>query len=475
MNNIVILAALFGLMPIGTASILYASFRGQGDTSANYFLFAEVIILPGILLVMLTNLDPYFNQPLAFFFCNSLINISELGVIFSIYALSKKPNKKLFYLAVIGIFIYSSIAEYARIKVNPIFPLLMVSLLSAAFSFATYGICKTFKDIELQNNLFLKWFGRLEIGLGLFSVLRACSYFSSTPISSQNPPAIVSLLFAIFAALCIFRYISYHSLRISWVDPRTSAQNALNANLAKALQEKDQLLHSLIASNRVLGISALANSLAHQLSQPLTGIALQTETLKRNLAESNPNEASVKSLNKITRQLSKLSELVKNLRQLFSFKTHQFQEINLQEITEEVLEIVEPALRENQIQLIKQYDGDVRVHGDAIQIQQVLINLFNNAIDAINLSKLPAREIKLTISTLDGYGIISIADSGTGVDANLLPNIFDLYKTTKNDGLGVGLWLNKIIIDKHKGKISVLNGKNGGAIFKVAIPAAINS
>ena len=475
MNNIVLLAALFGLMTIGTASILYASFKGQGDISANYFLFAEVSILPGILLVMLSNLDPHFNRPLTFYFCNSLINISEVGVIFSIYALTKKPSRKSFYLAIFGVFAYSALSEYARIKINPIFPLLMVSLASAALSFATYGLCKSLKDSELQNNLFLKWFGRLEIGLGLFSLLRAGSYFSSTPISSQNPPTAVSVLFAIFAALCIFRYISYHSLRISWVDPRTSAQNALNINLAKALQEKEQLLHSLIASNRVLSISALANSLAHQLSQPLTGIALQTETLKRNLAESNPDEASVKSLNKISRQLSKLSELVKNLRQLFSFKTHQFKNINLQEITNEVLELVEPALNENQIQLVKQYEADVRVYGDAIQIQQVLINLFNNAIDAINLSNLPTREIRLSISMEDAYGLISIEDSGTGVEVNLLPNIFDLYKTTKNDGLGVGLWLSKTIIDKHQGKIAALNSKNGGAIFKVSLPAVLGS
>ena len=110
--------------------------------------------------------------------------------------------------------------------------------------------------------------------------------------------------------------------------------------------------------------------------------------------------------------------------------------------------------------------------GDAIQIQQVLINLFNNAIDAIANDNSSRREIKLTIVSDHQFASISIEDTGTGIDPNLLPTIFELYKTTKAEGLGVGLWLSKTIMDKHHGRISASNSADGGAIFTVQIPLA---
>ena len=108
--------------------------------------------------------------------------------------------------------------------------------------------------------------------------------------------------------------------------------------------------------------------------------------------------------------------------------------------------------------------------GDAIQIQQVLINLLNNAIDAIAAANPISREIKLTIS-LDGlYVFINIEDSGSGIDSNLLPSIFQLFKTTKEEGLGVGLWLSQTIIHKHQGFITAANSTSGGALFSIRIP-----
>jgi signal transduction histidine kinase len=162
--------------------------------------------------------------------------------------------------------------------------------------------------------------------------------------------------------------------------------------------------------------------------------------------------------------------LVQNLRQLFGSKIEKFEPINLQKICNEVLEIIKPTLQSKRITLLKQYETNPIVFGDGIQLQQVLINLFNNAIDAINESNSDVREILITISNNESYACLSVADSGSGINPTVFESLFELYKTSKPSGLGVGLWLSKTIIERHQGKIAASNYERGGACFEIQIP-----
>jgi C4-dicarboxylate-specific signal transduction histidine kinase len=162
--------------------------------------------------------------------------------------------------------------------------------------------------------------------------------------------------------------------------------------------------------------------------------------------------------------------LVQNLRQLFGSKIEKFESINLQKVCNEVLEITKPTLESKRIALLKQYESNPVVYGDGVQLQQVLINLFNNAIESIQASNPPVREIVVTISTNHGYASLSVRDSGPGIDPNAFPSLFELYKTSKPDGLGVGLWLSKTIIERQQGNIKGFNHAHGGACFEIQIP-----
>lgn len=257
---------------------------------------------------------------------------------------------------------------------------------------------------------------------------------------------------------------------MTWIDPSHPTPNSLNRDLAKAVEEKDQLLRGLIASNRVIGISALASSLAHQLSQPLTAIALQADTARRELSKTTQNPALIAPLDDISVQSGKLAELVMNLRQLFSSRSYQFHAVSLQKAADEIIDIVEPTLRSKKITLVKDYQANPTFFGDAIQIQQVLINIFNNAIDVISSNTHSRKEIQVGITQNEKFSIVRIEDSGCGIDAALLPTIFELYKTTKQGGLGVGLWLSKTIMERHHGSITAFNSETGGAVFEIQIP-----
>lgn len=470
MNSIGALTLLSFLVTLWSASILFFSFKRSIDVSGRYFLLAEFTMLLLFIQVFITNSRPDLINTRTLFMGNWVGMCSEVAVLFSIYSLTRVVKSKHYLLAIGLLALYCFFIEYSRLHIHPAMPVGLYAFLSLVLALATYFASRSQKDAELRRNQFLRWIGYLELAIAGFALIRIASYFLDVPIAPRTPTMTNTIIFAFILALSIFRYISYQSLRISWVDPRTNSENYLNQNLTKVVNEKNQLLQRLISSNRALGISALASSLTHQLSQPLTGIALMTETVKRDLIRSDQNPEAAHALNTISEQMAKLSELVINLRKLFVARDHQFSPFNLQKITTEVLEIIEPTLLSRAIVLEISFRSNPTVFGNAIQIQQVIINLMNNAMDAIANANSSSRKIILTIDQRGSNAVLVIEDRGPGLSAAVLPNLFELYKTTKPDGLGVGLWLSKTIIDQHQGSIHVSNSQIGGAIFEICIP-----
>jgi signal transduction histidine kinase len=473
MSALAALSITYLLITICSAGILYFSFKGKIDASGKYFFLGELTILPGIFGVALSSINPEYLGPPLFFTINLSVWAAHVCVLFSIYALSHDTDHRKFLLSVGLGLVYATAIELYRSTNPPIQALtLIASIADAVLCYWAYALCRSTQDSALRKNLFFNWIQNIELMLGIFACIRILSCFSDEPINPRVPSAAAVVFYIFFLILNIFRYISYQSLRISWVDFRTYSINPLNENIAVITQEKNHLIQGLITSNRVIGVSALASSLAHQLSQPLTAIGLQTETLKRDLTNTGGNQVAVLMLDKINSQLSKLTNLVKNLRQLFNSSVQDFHKIDLVFTVNELLEIIEPTLEAKKIRLTKTIKNNISVLGDAIQIQQVLINLLNNAIDAISHSDPKTREVKITIDSNDHFAIIDIEDTGSGIDMTMLPTMFELYKTSKKDGLGIGLWLCKTIIHKHHGEISAANNQNGGARFTIQLPLA---
>ena len=469
MNPFILLIIVYGLLTLASASILYFSFRGKVDTSGKYFLLSEALIILVLIQVIATNLYPDLVSTGTLFLGNFLYIAADSALLFSIYTLTRIVSITKYFIVIFLVLIYSGFIELTRLW-DPNLPIFLFSLCSAAIALATYYTCKSSPNKELNENLFLKWLRYIELGLFGFAILRMASYFTDSPISPRDPPALYAVLFTIFVALSVFRYISYQSLRISWIDPRSNTENLLNRHLMKLVNDKNQFLQALISSNRAIGVSALANAIAHQISQPITGIILQTESVKRDLIEEGEHEKAVRTLNTVTGQLGKLSKLVSNLRRLSDTTVIDHQAINLAAVTKEILEIIEPTLTSEKIRFIKKINADPMISCNPIQIQQVLINLFNNAIEAIRIGPTQPKEITMTISQEDSYAIMSIQDSGHGISEQMRTAMFELYRTTKKDGMGIGLWLSKEIIEKHAGIISVCNSAEGGAIFTLKIP-----
>jgi signal transduction histidine kinase len=472
MQPISVLIIIYSFITLGTATTLYFTFRGKFDASAMLFLAVEILMLGVVGLNFLAKQDSSYAVPWLFFLSNFLVITSEIVLIFSIYGLDRKVNFTKLYLLILLSAIYCIFMEYARVNLGATSPIAFQCSVSALLAFIAAYVCRTSIDIDLKRNQFLKLISYLQIGVGLISMIRFISFFTSDPIAPRNPNVTspIVIFFAIYLTLNVFRYITYQSLRISWVSMGNTGINFLNRNLFNLINEKEQLLQNLINSNRMIGVSALASSLSHELSQPLTSIALQTEAVKRDLSINTDDTRSIKSLDNIGSQINRLSVLVKNLRQLFKSQNSQLASVDLASITDELLEILNFNLQSPKITLTKNYQSHPIVDADPIQIQQVLINLLNNSIESISEANLPNKEITISIWQDDKNAMVSVQDTGIGIRSELLPIIFDLYKSSKGSGLGIGLWLSKTIIDKHKGTITASNNSGGGANFTIAIP-----
>lgn len=470
MNTFVLVLVTPTLLTIVSASTLYFSFKGRVDSSGRYFLLAEFLWLLALLIVITLNIWPHFVTTASFYTLSVVTLFSEVSILLSIKALTKKIDIRESIYWILFVLTYCGSIEYCRAFINPKLPLLLFSGFSLCVTSITYMTCKRINSNGLENNLFIKWITYTVVGLTAIHVLRFFSFFSDASMQPYNPAPLPTALFSVWFSINLIRYFSYLALRVSWIDPEAINDNPLNQNLIKLANEREEFLQGLISSNRALGISALANSLAHQLSQPITGVILQTESVKRDLTDQGGQEKSVQTLNIVTEQLGKVSALVTNLRKLFGTQGIEFRSFSIQEACDEVLELIKPTLKSKNISLVKVYHSNPINFGNPIQVQQVLINIFNNAIDAIGDSKTQDREISLSIFEDQSSAIITIKDTGSGIASNIASALFDLYQSTKPNGLGIGLWLSKTIIDKHQGSITASNHPEGGAIVKIRLP-----
>lgn len=471
MNAFATLSLIYFLFTLISSSMLCISFRKKLDDSVIYFLISELCMVITCAFIFMVNMQLVQANPISIGVPNFGALVAELAILFCILSITKRMDRRWFIFSVLILGGITAYLEWIRSLSEPKIAILMNVIILTILFVANYLYCKNKLLPLLTANGFITLFGWFEFGLVGYGFLRLFASFSGSPIIPRDTPQNLAIIaYAIYIVLSTFRYMSYIGFRMTWVDPNNPSENFLNKPLVKAIEEKNRLLQGLTASNRVIGISALASSLAHQLSQPLTTIAIRAETTRRDLLDSGQNMHSIASLDEISTQSGKLADLIHNLRQLFSTKNDNFEVLNLQKVTNQILEIIDHTLESKKITLRTNYQSDPLVLGDSIQLQQVLINILNNAIDAISQNKNAIREISISINEIGNEAVLTIADTGSGIKPEILPKIFELYNTTKDDGLGVGLWLSKTIIERHQGSVKASNQFDGGAKFEIVLP-----
>jgi len=241
-------------------------------------------------------------------------------------------------------------------------------------------------------------------------------------------------------------------------------------------QAQDELRHAqaeLAHMTRVMTVGELTASIAHEVNQPLTGIVNNASTCLRMLAGTPPNVAGAsETVRRTLRDANRASEVVTRLRGLFARKEIVAESVDLNEAARDVIALCSAALQRNRIVLHTELVEELpRVTGDRVQLQQVILNLINNASDA--MSGIDDRPRDLLVRTaLDGNGLVSVLvrDAGSGFDPQDAERLFTAFYTTKSSGMGIGLSVSRSIVESHNGRLWAECNAGPGATFTFCIP-----
>lgn len=225
--------------------------------------------------------------------------------------------------------------------------------------------------------------------------------------------------------------------------------------------------NELIQTAKLAVLGQMSASISHELNNPLAAIHSYTENARKFLSINKVTEVD-ENLCRIVRLTERMSKISSQLK-FFSRKSNQSMEIvTIQRVIESAIEIVSHQYKNNSSTIIiKSHIPDLKTRADIIQLEQILINLINNAMQAIeNQSK---GEVTIHIERLNQWALIHVDDNGQGVKLENIEKIFDPFFTTKKTGLGLGLSISARIMDIMNGKLSVYNLPTGGARFTISL------
>lgn len=237
-----------------------------------------------------------------------------------------------------------------------------------------------------------------------------------------------------------------------------------------ATQAQQRLTHVA----RLSAMGEMAAGLAHEINQPLSAITTYAQTCQRLLDKGGTLDlADIReSLAQISRQSLRAGEVIRRLRAFVANREVRKEPIGCNRMIEDLVALARPDLRAHDVQLKLEVEpGLPEVMADAIQLQQVLINLLRNAIDATLQNGAAQREITLrAVAVAEGVEI-SVHDHGPGVEPGARATLFNPFFTTKAHGTGLGLAISRTIVTAHGGKLAHRDEAGGGACFYFTLPA----
>jgi C4-dicarboxylate-specific signal transduction histidine kinase len=239
----------------------------------------------------------------------------------------------------------------------------------------------------------------------------------------------------------------------------------------RAEQEARQRRQELEHMTRVATMGELTASLAHEINQPLTAILSNAQAAQRLLASGCASPEEVREiLDDIAADDQRAGEVIRRMRALLRKGESEPTTIDANTLVADVVGLIHSEMLLQDVSLaLDLSEVPPLVHGDRIQLQQVLLNFMMNAMESMKETSHAARRI--VVSTSNGRSVrVSVADSGTGVPEDKLEQVFEPFVTTKPQGMGLGLAICRSIIQSHGGRIGTTNNPDRGATFWFTLP-----
>ena len=347
--------------------------------------------------------------------------------------------------------------------------------------FLVWQIWELIKYYKVERTIVVKWL----IFLTTFTLLgETCRtlwvLIGSTQINfflyAQDALALTLLWIGYGSTILVYVALGsfYLEKQIKKENEITNALNSTkeeNEKITELLKEKERLIYGLMKANKTAATGALSASIAHELNQPLGASSLNIQFLKMKLEKGvlNP-ELGKEILDSLEHDNKRAATIVKSLRSIFTEGESNAQEVQLGDLIVKVLDIVKPELKSKNIQIQLRVDDGLVIKVNPAEIEQVILNLVNNAAQALANAGTLQRLIAIEAIKAGQLVRLTVSDNGNGVPVEFKSRLFELLSTTKQTGMGLGLWLCKHIVTRYSGSIHHEDAIGGGAKFVVEFP-----
>jgi signal transduction histidine kinase len=236
--------------------------------------------------------------------------------------------------------------------------------------------------------------------------------------------------------------------------------------------ESRQRMAELAHVNRFSTAGELTASIAHEINQPLGAILTNAETAAEILKSRSPDIADLRDIvNDILRDDRRASEVIHRMRILLKKAPSEQKQFDLNEVVQETIRFFSALAVGRKFELVSVLAPDaLPILGDRIQLQQVILNLVVNGIDAMKDTPSENRIISIRTSRVENLAELSVSDRGSGIPEDKLKEVFEPFFTSKAEGMGMGLSIARTIIEAHQGQIWAKNRDHGGASFRIRLP-----
>jgi signal transduction histidine kinase/ABC-type uncharacterized transport system substrate-binding protein len=284
-------------------------------------------------------------------------------------------------------------------------------------------------------------------------------YFRDSSAWEKYRPQIAGALFVLLLQGALISWLIYEH----WRRQRAEATTL-------------QLTHELARINRFATAGQLSASIAHEIRQPLTAVSTSAAAGLNWLKKTVPDIQQIKaSLERVIDATHRADDVIKGMQAIFRNEPTKRVEVGLNELVRQVVAVTEGAIKSNNITLQLGLSDDKRavILADPIQLQQVILNLMLNAIEALSASEGSAKILRIEtgVDSTDAV-FLAVEDSGPGFDKNIAGNVFDALVTTKPNGMGIGLSICKSIVEQHQGRITASAIRPRGAMLRIVLPRA---
>ena len=287
------------------------------------------------------------------------------------------------------------------------------------------------------------------------------SYEAQLKLIAHDGTLLDFLFFSAFGPITGAQHISLVSLID--ISDRVKAQEML-------ARVQAEMAHAA----RVAVLGELTASIAHEVSQPLTAIGTNTEASLLWLGHSPPNIEEIRDLSvRTSAEVQRAADIIDRIRSMAVRTTPVFKTVDVNDVVKETMLFLRHELQRNEVKSATRLGDDLPdIFGDAVQLQQVIVNLAVNASQAMVQGERRPRELTIATAAVEGAVTITVEDNGPGIPQAVFIRLFESFFTTKSSGMGIGLPICRSIIEAHGGTISAANRTDdSGARFIVSLPA----